>query len=158
MGYLLQYRKLVPADLLESLLEDAIAHLDALPENIEMHDLHCYTRLLETEALPESAKSRMLSRLRHAAELTVAKTEAEWESYGLKPLALATSPGSAFADLLHDSIERNLDYEIEHQQPDGSWAATWSWPGDAWLDAEREWKGVLTLRTLLTLRSYGRLG
>ena len=26
-----------------------------------------------------------------------------------------------------------------------------------WTQAEREWKGVLTLQTLLSLRSYGRL-
>jgi len=157
VAYLLQYRNLVAADLLESLLEDVIAHLDVLPEQMDMHDLLCYTRLLGTEALPESAKSSMLGRLRRAAESTVAKTEADWGSYGLKPVVLAPSPESPFAEMLHDATERNLDYDIEHQQPDGSWSTTWSWPGDAWQDAQREWKGVLTLRMLLALRSYGRL-
>ncbi len=156
-GYLLQYRSLVPSGLLEPLLEDVIAHLDVLPERLEMHDLMCYARLLETGNLPESARARMLDRLRQAAKLAVAQTEGEWESYGLRPVALAKSPDSPFADLFPDAIERNLDYEIKRQQPDGSWPTTWSWPGDAWQDAERDWKGVLTLRTLLTLSNYDRL-
>lgn len=156
-GYLLDYPDLVPADLLEPLLQDVIARLDLLPEEIEIHDLQCYVRLLKTESLPESATPRMLGRLRQAAELAVAQTEAEWERYGLKPLALSPSPESPFSDMFRDAIQHNLDYEIERQQPDGSWATTWSWPGDAWQDAEREWKGVITLRTLLALRSYGRL-
>ena len=122
-----------------------------------MHDLLCYTRLVATESLPESARSRMTERLRRAAELTVARTEADWEGYGLKPIVLSPSPESPFADVLCDAIERNLDYEIEHQQSDGYWPTTWSWPGEAWEDAECEWKGILTLRTLVALRDFGQL-
>ncbi|MCK4793901.1 MAG: hypothetical protein KAV87_59795, partial [Desulfobacteraceae bacterium] len=82
------------------------------------------------------------------------------EQYVLKPLHVATSPGSPFAGMLAAEVEANLDYEIERQDEDGSWAPNWTW-GDnypeVWPEAEREWRGVLTLKMLKLLRGFGRL-
>ena len=42
----------------------------------------------------------------------------------------------------------------------GAWSPSWTWFGqhdDTWPQAEREWKGVLTIKTLLQLRSFGRI-
>jgi hypothetical protein len=61
---------------------------------------------------------------------------------------------------LSDLVAANLQFEIDRQGADGAWAPNWSWgglfPGD-WPQAEREWKGALTLQALLTFRSYGSL-
>jgi len=157
LGYLHDYRELVPESILSSLTEDVISHLDKLPEAIEMHDLLCYSRLIQTKSLPENARARMLPRLKEAADLTVATDASQLAGYGLKPIVLAPSPDSVFARPLRDAIEANLDYEITSQGEDGAWAPNWSWPGDAWQTAEIEWKGVLTLRALLALKNYDRL-
>ena len=34
---------------------------------------------------------------------------------------------------------------------------TWSWGGDAWQQAERDWKGHITVNMLRTLRAFGRI-
>ena len=64
------------------------------------------------------------------------------------------------AMLALETIGYNLDYVIENQTADGSWRPTWTWGDaypDAWVEAERQWSGVLTLGQLLKLRTFGRL-
>ncbi len=82
-----------------------------------------------------------------------------WEGYGLKPLDVAPSPSSIFAGLMQSSIDENLDFEINRQRKDGSWAPNWSW-GDAypeaWPHAKRAWQGVLTVNMTRSLKAYGR--
>ena len=73
----------------------------------------------------------------------------------LRPLDLAPHPGHAgrrlFAD---DVIDRELDRLAAGQADDGGWTFTWAaWnPTAAW-----EWRGIVTIRALRTLRAYGRL-
>ena len=70
-------------------------------------------------------------------------------------------PGWPLAGVLGQVVrDANLDYFIDEQQPSGSWAPNWTWDfidADAWAAADREWRGILTLRKLRTLRAYGRI-
>ncbi len=157
VGYLFDYQSLVPESLLAVLLDDAIAHLDTLPEQMDMHDLLCYMRLVETQSLPETARTRMLTRLRRSADLVVLKDATQWAGYGLKPLWLAPTPMSPFAEQFAEIIETNLDYDIGLFQEDGSVALNFVWEGEGAQEALHEWKGCATLNTLRTLRAYGRL-
>jgi hypothetical protein len=76
-------------------------------------------------------------------------------SYGLTPLHLARSPDSRWRQLFDDAtIEGHLDRMMRDQQPDGGWPITWEAPGVA---STQEWRGIETLRSLRTLRAYGRL-
>ena len=87
---------------------------------------------------------------------------ADWEKHGLEPIELVDEPDSPFAELFADTVPQNLDAEIERQAEDGGWHPKWTWYDDAYPDdwpmAERDAAGVLTLRSLRTLRSFGRLG
>jgi len=160
VGYLLDYADLVPKNLPERLLKAVVSHLEALPDDMEMHDLLCYVRLAETRAMLEDARTKVTQKLRKAIDRVVARKPSDWRKYGPKPLFVVSSPDSPFAPMLAREIDLNLDYEIEHQREDGSWAPNWSWGGtfpEAWKDAEREWKGVLTVMTLRTLRNFGRI-
>jgi hypothetical protein len=160
LGYLYDYARLAPRDLLEQLTPAVLSHLDTLPETMEMHDLLCYVRLAETRTLPEEAREQLLRKLTPAVDRVVARGAAAWQQYGLTPLSVVGGPDSPFAAMLAPAIEVNLDYEIERQQVDGSWGPPWSW-GDmfpeAWNVAERDWKGVLTVATLRRLRAFKRL-
>jgi hypothetical protein len=73
----------------------------------------------------------------------------------LRPLDLAPRPGHAARRLFADDvIERELDTLAAGQADDGGWTFTWAaWnPAAAW-----EWRGVVTMVALCTLRAYGRL-
>jgi hypothetical protein len=77
------------------------------------------------------------------------------EGEALSPLDVVTRPDHAGRRLFPDAlIERYLDELAAGQQDDGGW--TFSWP--AWNPAAAlEWRGVVTLEALRTLRAYGRL-
>ena len=151
IGYLFDYASLVPSDLRESLLADSILHFDFLPEQIEKHDLLCYARLVGTSSLPDKARQTLLERVVQAASKTMGKDAGQWAEYCLEPIEIVSSPDSLFASEFGDLMERYLDYAVDRQGDDGAWPLSWSWPGDEWENAEREWKGILTMRMLLTL-------
>jgi len=160
-GYLYEYAALVPAELLDALGRATVDHLEQLPARMEMHDLLCYVRLAETKNLPPDMRTRIMARLRPAVAATVVREAAAWEAYSLPPLAVVSTPDSPFAALFGAELEANLDALVARQGDDGAWSPNWSWADtfpEAWAAAERDWKGVLTLTNLRTLRSFGRLG
>jgi len=160
VGYFFEYPDLVPNKLAESLLADVLNELDALQGKVEMHELLCYLRLLATDSLPSDTHDFLYDRLKPIVLSSVAHNAAAWDQYGLKPLVITPTPASAFADLLAKAIEDNLDYEINKQQEDGSWAPAWSWGNsfpDAWPHSQRAWQGFLTVITMRWLSAYGRL-
>lgn len=72
-----------------------------------------------------------------------------------KPLDLASHPDHVARELFTDAeISVHLDALAAQQGEDGGWPAPW----DGWCPAATlEWRGIITLRRLLTLRAYGRL-
>jgi hypothetical protein len=160
VGYLWDYAALVPDDLRAGLTAAVLSHLHDRPDSFTDSSFMCYRRLAETRTLPDGVRTEIVENLKPIADRLVVRDPATWEQYVLKPLHVATSPGSPFAGMLVAEVEANLDYEIERQDEDGSWVPNWTW-GDnypaVWPGAEREWRGVLTLRTLRLLRSFGRL-
>lgn len=160
VGYLHDYRALVPPALIETLTAAVFAHLDSLPDEMEMHDVLCFASLAQTAALPQSRRERIWAKVAQAAERGVAREREQLSGYVLRPLDVAPSPDAPLAAGLADAVAMNLDYELEQQGADGAWSPTFSW-GDqhpaAWEVAKREWQARITLRTLRTLRDFGRI-
>lgn len=74
----------------------------------------------------------------------------------LTPLTLSGRPGARSRSLFTDAqIEADLDVLEVGQQEDGGWTFDWlGWsPGQS-----AEWRGIVTLRALATLRAHGRAG
>ncbi|MCA9521617.1 MAG: hypothetical protein KC609_11620 [Myxococcales bacterium] len=158
-GYLLTWPSLAPPTL-SSVAEQAIAWLESWTDEVEMHDLVCFVRLLETPALAEGLRARLRERLTPAVEAAVATSPEQWASYGLQPLEVAASPSATFASSLADALEANLDWLLTQQGDDGAWAPSWSWFGlydESWPTAERAWKSILTAKALGRLSAFGRL-
>lgn len=70
------------------------------------------------------------------------------------PLDFAPTPTSLARRLFSDTlVEAHLDALASAQQEDGGWTINWL----AWNPATTlEWRGVVTIRALVTLRAYGR--
>ena len=121
-------------------------------------DLEYVLHLAETPELPEPFRVRLAARLRDAIPTVIERDPAKWNTYCITPLKAAPHPGSISADLLRPEIEAHLEFFIAAQSPEGTWDPTWPYvyPSD-WCEAHTEWRGILTLEALTTLRSYGRL-
>lgn len=152
----------VPAAFLRQVSDSLLAHL-ASHEPTDMHEIACWLRLSETPAVPEPIRRRVIERLSPAITARVERDPAKWHGYCLRPvgyMAAVRCPTSPFAQVLAGDVERCLDFLITQQQPDGSWAPTWSWgkdPSPGWDAARRAWQGILTLATLKVLGAFGRL-
>ncbi|MFC7328373.1 prenyltransferase [Marinactinospora rubrisoli] len=72
------------------------------------------------------------------------------------PLDIADRPDAIARQLFTDAqINAHLDHVIAQQQPDGGWPA----PGPTWcLGSTNDRRAAITLKRLLTLRAYHRLG
>lgn len=150
----------IPAWIRDTLTQAAVAYIDEAPDKIQMFDLLCYNRLIQARTLPADTRQTLIDKLSPLVNRLVVKDSAEWEKYGLTPLELVDAPDAPFAELLAESVTRNLDYEIARQQPDGSWQPKWTWGGmhpETWPQAKQEWAGVITVHTLKTLRDFERL-
>ena len=156
---LYHYRSLVPPDFLEECTAAIVSHLDTLPDAMDMFNVGGYVALAETENLPDKIRSHIISKLQRAVACSIARDELEWEEHCLTPLRVTDSPDSPLLSSIWEEVQRNLDYEIKRQEADGSWAPNWSWGGafpEVWPDAEKEWRGILTLKALKALRNFDR--
>jgi hypothetical protein len=160
VAHLWRYREAVDPAFLSDITARAEALVARLPARPEMHDLLCVIQLAETPSVPAVLRNQAARYARQAGPAIVSHDPEAWMGYGVKPLLLAPRANSLLSPLLGDSIKANLEFEIRRQTADGAWAPNWNWGGffpQDWPQAELEWKGVLTLKALLSFRSYGDL-
>ena len=162
VGLLHHYSALVPADWLGDVTEHTVTAIETI-ETLGTgggDDLVYALSLAETQELPQRCKDRLVARIRVVVPAAVSHDPQEWDSYCITPLKVAPSPRSIVADLLRYELQAHLDYQIDHQTPEGTWDPVWTWGDvypDVWEKAKREWRGHLTLNTLITLRAFGRI-
>ncbi len=163
VGLLHHYSTLVPGDWLADLTERTVTAIETMPDNLfggGGDGLRYALNLAQTDALPSSFKERLIPRLRDLTLTAVSRDPQKWTGYCAPPLKIAPSPQSLVVDLLGEDLQTHLDYQIEHQAPDGAWDPVWTWGDsypDVWEQAKQEWRGHLTLETLTTLRAFGRI-
>jgi len=122
-------------------------------------DLQYAISLAEAKNLPQHYAKRLEARIREAIPTVVVRDPTQWDSYCITPLRIVSSPQSLGANLIHDELQRHLDYQITRQTPEGSWRPTWSWGEtypEVWAKVELEWRGHLTLEALTQLHAFAR--
>ena len=162
LGSLHAYAALVPRELLERLTDAvslALAEVPVLGTG-GGSDLEYAAYLATAPGLPSSARNLVTERVTSAVPKVTVRNPEEWSAYCLTPLRAAPLPTSLGASEIRETLDTHLDWMIDHQAEDGAWNPTWSWFGhydEVWPDAKREWKGHLTLETLLSLKAFHRL-
>lgn len=91
----------------------------------------------------------------HLPNVAMLNLDPDAAGYGLTPLDLAPEAGSRWRPLFPpELIDAHLDRLVRGQQDDGGWTISWEPPSEA---SVCEWRGLVTLKALRTLTSYGRL-
>jgi hypothetical protein len=163
LASLYHYAELVPEDWLLVMTERTVKDIEDLETERfgQGGDTLVYAlRLTQAPGLARQFHTRLAPFLREVADSVVKRDPRSWSSYVAPPLKLAPTPASPIADLLADDIEANLDYLIEKQTSEGTWEPTWTWGEfypDQWAQVKEEWRGILTLETLITLQAFGRI-
>ena len=158
VGLLHRFGGHLPAEWLDEATEATVSCVERLEVLGEGggSDLEYVVHLARTDALPEPYRCRLIARIRAAIPEAVERDPAVWSTYCVTPLRAVPSPDSIGADLIASQLEANLDGLIDRQCPDGAWDPTWDYPysGDM-APARSEWRGILTLDALTTLRAFG---
>lgn len=156
------YASLVPPDWLDDVTRDTVAAVESA-ESLGAGggaDLNFAIDLAEADGLPSDVRQRLVQRIRAVVPQVVSRDPERWSTYCLPPLKVAPSPRSIVADLLEDILDAHLDYTIEVQTTEGTWEPTWTWDDlypEVWPQAELEWRGEITLKTLSRLQAFGRI-
>ncbi|MCB0061721.1 MAG: hypothetical protein KDE19_06385 [Caldilineaceae bacterium] len=163
IGFLCDYKSLVPADLLTKLIGVQLGHLavKSMAGSIDMHALPCYITLATSPHLPAEQREALLTLLVQGVAGTVATDPAGFAAYQLLPLDVAPTPDALLAATVERSaVDAHLDYLIETQLADGSWPLPWSWAfvdEAAWAQVEQDWKGHIAINRLRTFQAWERL-
>lgn len=155
LGYMHVWPDLFPDAVRRNVLAAVLQQLEGEGEDIEMHDLLCYLRLLDSRGVPSEVTAHLRSRLAQLSEAALAASSGL--GYGLSVLQVVPSAHSPLAYLFQDELGGALERLIEDRNPEGYWQPTWTWGSDpepAWVEAESDWRSVLTLDSLLVLARH----
>lgn len=156
-GYLHEWPESESADLRKAVTAKSFEKLREHTESLEMHELLCYLRL--AGKLPQRKQRELYTLLESHVRANVVVISNQWQAYGLRPLQVCPSPESHYYPAFKSAINKNLDFLIESQGPEGTWDPTWQWGKYKvdWQRAKEEWKGFITLENLRFLRAYHRI-
>lgn len=151
IGYLHEYKELVPVHFLEELTDIAVNNLRCSPRPLEMFATLCFLRM--AQRVPRRISLEILNDLRREIRTVVNLDPSTWTGYFAKPVWYAPLPLSPLYNDLEHETELNLDDEISRQSPEGFFPLNW----DADTDEVGTWRSILTLETLVILRNHGRI-
>lgn len=126
---------------------------DRVPELTE-HEALCALEFLQTPSDTASA-DRIVGSLRSRVLGDLVTNDPQTTGYVMSPLKFAPTPQHLARSWFDDSlIEDHLDALHKAQASDGGWPISWEPPSGV---AASEWRGKITIDSLLVLGSYNRL-
>lgn len=158
LGYLYEYRELVPADFLRLVTEHANASITMTKTSMKLDQFYFLTALcLARLALRtgEPLKSRILSRLFHEMPLFIETDAEKWTTtYCAKPFFFAETPTSPFYLPIQADVIKSLENEMATQAADGHFILNWGGTNEA----ARIWRSINTLHILKVLKNHNMIG
>jgi len=157
IGYLYKYKKYLNKLDVYSLINYAISNLNKVTEFKSEHEIFCYIRMYNS--LDEEFCSQIENTLKLAVSQLVNINQSEWTNYVPTPLKFIEIGSENFFGIEYQFIDQNLDYLIDKLEVDYKILPNWQWDKylEEWEIAKREWMGILTLETLLSLLKFNRI-
>lgn len=126
---------------------------DGLPD--DAHGLSELLVFLEHVPDQERAARHAAAIAAHLPGVAMLNLDPDERGYGLTPLDLAPEARSRWRSLFpSELVDAHLDRLVRSQLDDGGWPISWEPPSEA---AGCEWRGMVTLKALRILTSYGRI-
>ena len=158
IAYLLEKKGYLKKIDIEELNELAIEQLESREVFKAEHEIYCYVELFKRQTVPEKAK-RIEKKIIQACDALICEDVTQWNAYVPRPLDFITDAKLPHFGISEDLIEIHLDYYAEILKRDHFIDTNWQWGvySDTWELAKKEWQGVLTLKGLRLLKSFGRI-
>lgn len=153
VGYLYEFPH-GPLEFREKITEHAVQYmLERSPLN-EFHELLCALRMIER--MPDEDLAQVLPKVDEMVSSCVSTDSSQWKQYVLTPLQIVRDEDSRYFSQFQEYIQTNLKHLMSNQQADGAWHPVWSWGQheEAWEEAKQEWKGLLTLDAIRSLKRF----
>ncbi|MBN2047569.1 MAG: hypothetical protein JW750_07005 [Anaerolineaceae bacterium] len=154
VGYLCEYQDLVDEALLARLCDMTLKRFLEHLEQIEMHELFCYQRLLNCRGVPITLRNALSLHLPKVIDRIVEHNREKWGGYCLEPIKVVSSLNEPWVETLDDVLYDSLEYTLAMQNEDGSWDVKWSWSDEFPEAAKRsqiESKSLVTRENVIKL-------
>ena len=156
VGYLYNYKGYVTNLNVDHILATAFTNLNNKTE-FDFHDIYCYIRL--HNLLPKEQAVKIQDKITEAVQDLLSPNPAEWENdYQPKPMDFVGESVYRFG-VSQELIETNIDYFIEKLEQNSLMLPSWGkhFYIDDLEDSWKEWLGILTLQTLICLKTEDRI-
>lgn len=157
VGYLYEYRELVPEDFLRNVTEIAISSMGTINTSDEPRQFYflealCLLRLaIRTD---EPYKSIIMKQLKKDINKIIETEADKWSTtYCAKPFFFAHSPESPMFLPIKEAVIQSLVNEINTQSEDGHFVLNW----DCDLEGARVWKSIWTMDALRVLHHHSMI-
>lgn len=157
LGYLYEYRELVPDDFLKEVTEKALLAMSTVPTSEEDRQFYFLTALCLLRLairIDEPYRSSILEQLTNDIYEIIETDSAKWSViYCAKPFFFAHSPSSPIYLPIKEHVIRSLENEIKTQAEDGHFILNW----DCDEEAAKVWKSIWTMDVLKALYYHGMI-
>lgn len=154
VGYLYEYRDLVPGDFLRTVTEKAIASMSSIHTSVEPRQFYFLTALCLLRLavrIDEPYKSYILDQLTTEITEIIETDSGKWSNtYCAKPFFFAPSPNSPLFLPIKEYVVQSLENEIKTQSEDGHFILNWKCDEDGAV----VWKSIWTMDVLKALHQH----
>lgn len=151
VGYLYEYRELVPDSFLASVTEIVMSSIrnPKKPYHVFLDSL-CILRL--AARIDEPFKTEIINRIKANIYEIIETDQGKWATtYSAKPFFFAHSPKSPLYETIKNHVFRSLENEITTQSEEGNFVLNWSVQDE---ESNRIWKSIWTMDALRALHYH----
>ena len=152
LGYLYDYRSLVPSEVIEGVTKTVVEAVQSIGVIDSPYELLCCMRLQQTQNLPAQVRSLLEQHLPRSLA-AMDSDNAHLDAMGMVP-----TPQAFGYDILRPHIEAQAERLIETQAEDGGWHPGW----ESWAKADpalresvgKAWSGWTTRNAIVRLTRH----